>query len=86
MFVTEVTSSVCYSCRDSSSLKGKIDCQVDIKKMEKLHTTLKNEYGNKANLFLEDYKNEPYVQDCSVLMNHSMCCIEEFEGGGMFIS
>ena len=86
MFVTEVTSNVCYGCRDSSSLKGKDDCQVDTKKMEELHTTLMNDYGGKAELFLEDYKNDPYVQDCSVLANHSMCCIEEFEGGGMFIS
>jgi hypothetical protein len=44
MFVTEVTSNVCYGCRDSSSLKGKDDCQVNTNKMEKLHTTLMNDY------------------------------------------
>ena len=82
LYYSEVTSNVCYGCRDSSSLKGKDDCQVNTNKMEKLHTTLMNDYGNKAELFLEDYKNDPYVQDCSVLTNHSMCCIEEFEGGG----
>lgn len=86
MLVTEVTSTVCFGCSDSSSLKGKVDCQVKTYRMEKLHTILVNEYGNNGEDFLEDYKNDPYVQDCRVLGNDSSCCIEEFEGGGMFIS
>jgi len=86
MFVTEVTSSVCYGCRDPSNIKGKDDCQVSTYRMEELHTILIHEYGNFTEPFLEDFKKEPYVQDCSVLANHSKCCIEETEGGGMFIS
>lgn len=73
---------MCFGCRDSSSLKGKIDCQVKTDRMEKLHTIFVNEYGKNGEEFLKDYKNDPYVQDCSVLGNNSRCCIEEFEGGG----
>lgn len=85
MFVTEVTPTLCFGCRDSSSIKGKDDCQVNTYKMEELHTEFINDYRSDTKSFLADFKNHPYVQDCTVLVNHSKCCMEEFEGGGMFI-
>lgn len=79
---SEVTSQVCFGCRDSSNLKGKDDCQVNTLIMEDLHTKLVYDYGNNATNFLRDYSSNPYVQDCSVYANHTFCCVEEFEGGG----
>ena len=83
---TQCETGMCFACRDSSSNKGKNDCQANTKRMEELHTKLFHEYGNNTDVFMKDFKDDPYVQNCSALANHSYCCIEEFEGGGMWLN
>ncbi|VDI22444.1 Hypothetical predicted protein [Mytilus galloprovincialis] len=82
IFETQCETHMCFACRDSSSAEGANDCQVNTGRMEKLHTILKHEYGGDANTFMKDYKNDPYVQNCSALVGYNYCCVEEFEGGG----
>lgn len=79
---TQCETAMCFACRDSSSNEGKNDCQANTERMEELHTKLLHEYGNNTDAFMKDFKDDPYVQNCTALDKHNYCCIEEFEGGG----